>query len=384
MRSPRIYLDHAATSWPKPESVFAATDLYHRHVGAAAGRGQYASASKADHVVAAVRRHVASLISAESSDCIALFSNGTMALNAAIAGILCEGDHVITTAAEHNSVLRPLSHLNALGRISLTIVDCDRYGLVDAAAVAEHLRDTTKLVAVTAASNVTGTLQPIEKIGQYLAKSQAAFLVDAAQTFGYLPINVEAIGVDLLAAPGHKGGNGPQGTGFLYVAPEWHPRIAPSTFGGTGTQSESLEMPTTMPAKLEAGNLNVAALAGWAAGLKELIEIGQALHTQHCKALANHLHEGIRAIGSYELFGQGDDLPIASIRAAHFTPSDLAVILDAEFGIETRAGLHCAALIHSHLGSSPDGTLRISGGAATTPEEIDRLLAALRTVAAEF
>jgi len=383
MRTQRIYLDHAATSWPKPESVLAATDAYSRHIGAASGRGQYTSANRADGIVASVRRQIANLISAEASDTIALFNNGTTALNAAITGILCDGDHVVTTAAEHNSVLRPLFHLNEVGRISLTILDCDRDGLVDPVAITEHLRETTKLVAVNSASNVTGTLQPITEIAQCLANHHAAFLVDAAQTFGYLPIDVTVIGIDLLAAPGHKGGSGPQGTGFLYVSPKWHDRVAPSTFGGTGTQSESLEMPTTMPAKLEAGNLNVPALAGWAAGLKELVDRGKTLQTQHCKALAEQLHHGIRAIEAIELFGKGDDLPIASIRMAPFSPNDLAAILDAEFGIETRAGLHCAALIHSHLGTSPEGTLRISGGNATTAEEVDHLLDALRTIVAE-
>ncbi|TWT79319.1 putative cysteine desulfurase [Planctomycetes bacterium CA13] len=358
-----------------------AIERFLRTCGAASGRGQYRSASEADAVVHSIRRAIASLIQAPSSQCIALFSNGTTACNAAIVGVVQNGDHVVTTAVEHNSVLRCLWHLKTMGRISLTIVDCDQSGTVDADSVINALTEKTRLVAVTSASNVTGAEQPIVEIGHKLGDHPAAFLCDAAQSFGYLPINVMQSRIDLLAAPGHKGGGGPQGTGFLYVAPSWHERIAPSVFGGTGSQSESLSMPHTMPMKLEPGNLNVPALAGWEAGLKAISKKGESSIAKHGARLAEQLHLGLRSIRGVRVFGQAGRLPIASIAVDELSPHDLAAILDAEYAIETRAGLHCAARIHEFLGSYPNGTLRISGGATTTSGEIDQAILAMQSLA---
>ncbi|TWU39235.1 aminotransferase class V-fold PLP-dependent enzyme [Novipirellula artificiosorum] len=379
----RIYLDHAATSWPKPPHVLDAMDRYARLCGAAAGRGQYGSAHEADAIVHQVRRSLARFIGASSTESIALFSNGTTAINAAIFGVVRNADHVVTTAAEHNSVLRPLAHLQSSGRITLSVVGCDRDGIVSAEEVLGAVTDQTSLVAVGSAGNVTGAEQPIEEIGRHLAEHRAMFLCDAAQSFGYLPMNVETLGVDLLAAPGHKGGTGPQGTGFLYVHPERFDRVEPIVFGGTGSQSESLSMPIVMPGKLEAGNLNVPALAGWAAGLTVLLEQSELRSASHCQRLAKRLHAGLTSIDGLRVFGKPSRLPIASVAAEGMSPIDLAAILDAEFGIETRAGLHCAALVHSYLGSAPEGTLRISGSVVTTDEEIDQVVAALQAILGE-
>ncbi|WP_372718699.1 aminotransferase class V-fold PLP-dependent enzyme [Novipirellula sp.] len=384
MMSPsRIYLDHAATSWPKHSDVLDAMDRYARDCGAASGRGQYQSANRADAILRSARLGISRLIGSPAAEGIAFFSNGTQAINAAIAGVVRDGDHVVTTAAEHNSVLRPLSHLAATRDVTLKIVDCDRDGLVSADDVLDAVTDATRLVAVTSASNVTGAEQPIQAIGCGLrsrssATHSAAFLCDAAQTFGYLPIDVQACGIDLLAAPGHKGGGGPQGTGFLYVSPAWHDKINASVFGGTGSQSESLEMPTTMPAKLEPGNLNIAAIAGWDVAIKQIAARDEAVYSETLQSVAQQLSEGLRAIDSIRVFGKPGRLPIVSLAIDGFQPTDLSAILDAQFSIETRAGLHCAALIHDPIGSAPGGTLRISGSAATTREEIDAVVAAIR------
>lgn len=378
----RVYLDHGATSWPKSGAVLDAMDEFARNCGAAAGRGGYRSAAIADRVVATTRKSIANLIHAESSDCISLHSNGTSALNSAIHGMLRSGDHVVTNAAEHNSVLRPLHQLESAGIISLTVVPTDDQGAVDASQVLESVGPKTRLVTLTHASNVTGYVEPIGEVGSGLRESPAFFLCDAAQTFGALPIDVRGSGIDLLAAPGHKASGGPLGTGFLYVSPSTHSELLPMIQGGTGSQSESLEMPTAMPSKLEAGNLNVPALAGWNAALGQLSATELKSRIRILSSLTDHLYDGLAQIDGIRLFGRSKSLPIASIAISGYTVTDAAIILDSEFGIETRAGLHCAALIHQFLGSKAEGTLRISAGHGTTESDIKTVVAAISDISA--
>jgi cysteine desulfurase/selenocysteine lyase len=373
----RVYLDHAATSWPKSGAVLDAMDEFARNCGAAAGRGGYRSAAIADRVVATTRKSIANLIHAESSDCISLHSNGTSALNSAIHGILRSGDHVVTSAAEHNSVLRPLHQLESAGIISLTVVPTDNQGAVDANQVLESVGPKTRLVTLTHASNVTGCVEPIGEVGSGLRESPAFFLCDAAQTFGALPIDVQGSGIDLLAAPGHKASGGPLGTGFLYVSPSTHAELLPTIQGGTGSQSESLEMPTAMPSKLEAGNLNVPALAGWNAALQQMSTTELKTRIRVMSNIADQLFDGLAQIDGIRLFGRSRSLPIASIAVEGYSVTDVAIILDSEFGIETRAGMHCAALIHRFLDSETEGTLRISAGHNTTDSDINAVIAAI-------
>lgn len=376
----RVYLDHAATSWPKSAEVLEAMHRFARDCGAAAGRGGYRSAAEADGVVTLTRRAIAKLIGATSADCISLHSNGTAALNAAIHGVVRPGDHVVTTAAEHNSVLRPLHFMQRRQQVRLTVIPTDDCGFVDPAQLLDAVTDETRLVTLTHASNVTGAVQPIAEVGQALKNRSTLLLCDAAQTFGSLAIDVVATGIDLLAAPGHKASGGPLGTGFLYVTKTAHEQVVPGVQGGTGSQSESLEMPTTMPSKLEAGNLNVPALAGWLVALGELQACDLGQRVEHSQVQAKKLHHSLASIDHVRVFGTESELPIASIGVEGLAPTDAAAILDAEYGIETRAGMHCAALIHTHLGSKPEGTLRISAGHTTTDEDIDAVLAALRSI----
>lgn len=378
--SPRIYLDHAATSWPRPDRVLEAMDDYARQCGAAAGRGSYHSAQQAAQVIRQLRRQLANLIGAESADSISLHPSGTLALNAAIQGLVRPGDHVVTTTAEHNSVLRPLHFLQTTRDVQLTVVDCDQQGVVSPQGIRDAVTAETRLVAVNHASNVTGEVQPVAEIKESMKGSNALLLCDAAQTLGYIPVDVGVLGIDILAAPGHKGAYGPMGTGMLYVAPELQQQIVPFIHGGTGSQSESLEMPTTYPDKLEAGNLNVAALAGWSAGLETLLEIG----IDSVEDLSEKLHGELRSIAGIRLVGRPGQLAIASLVVDGFPTADLAAILDAEFRIETRSGYHCAALIHRCLNTNRDGTLRISGGHQTFDDEIDSVCEALREIVAEI
>lgn len=374
----RIYLDHAATSWPKSDAVLAEMDRFARECGAAAGRGGYQSAATADQLVARVRRQIANLIDAESSECISFHANGTAALNAAIYGLVRPGDHVVVSAAEHNSVLRPLHDLAQVRNVRLTTVSVDAAGLVHADAFLDAIAADTRLAVLTHASNVTGAVQPVQQIGQTLREGSTLFLCDAAQTFGALPISVSRFGVDLLAAPGHKSSGGPLGTAFLYVAPRLHQEIVPLLRGGTGSQSESLEMPEAMPSKLEPGNLNVPAIAGWGVALDQLGDVKS--WNQHGAVLAKRLYRGLSAIPHLHVHGTPGPLPIASVTIDELSPTDAAAVLDAEFGMEVRAGMHCAAHIHHYLGTESEGTLRISGGHSTTEAEIEAVIEALRAV----
>ena len=375
----RIYLDHAATSWPKSGAVVDAMTRYIQSCGAAAGRGGYHAAAEADAIVATVRRNIATLIGASDVNSVSLHSNGTAALNAGIHGVLRPGDHVVTSAAEHNSVLRPLHYLRDLNIIELTIVPVDRAGVTDAGQMLAAMTTATRLVTLTHASNVTGAMQPIESIAKAMQQRDGFLLVDAAQTFGATEIDV-GMGIDLLAAPGHKASAGPLGTGFLYVNPAIENELVPFMQGGTGSRSESLDMPAAMPSKLEAGNLNVHAMAGWAVALQELRVAGLQQRQAVARSLASRLHDGLADLPHTRVFGSSGSLPIASIAIEGLAPTDAAAVLDAEFGIETRAGWHCAALIHGYLGSDPEGTLRISAGHTTTEAEIDAAVSAVGQV----
>jgi len=376
----RIYLDHAATSWPKSVAVVDAMTRYVHSCGAAAGRGGYHAAAEADGIVTNVRRSVAALIGTSDISSVSLHSNGTAALNAGIHGVLRPGDHVVTSAAEHNSVLRPLHFLRDRNIIDLTVVPVDRDGVTDADQMLAAVTNTTRLVTLTHASNVTGAMQPVESVAKGMQAKEGFLLVDAAQTFGTTAIDV-AMGIDLLAAPGHKASAGPLGTGFLYVNPVIQNELVPFVQGGTGSRSESLDMPAVMPAKLEAGNLNVHALAGWAVALQELRKAGVEPRETIARSLASRLYDGLAGLPHVRVFGKFGPLPIASVAIEDLAPTDAAAILDTEFGVETRAGWHCAALIHGYLGSDPEGTLRISAGHTTTEVEIDAAVSAVGQVA---
>ena len=389
----RIYLDHAATSWPKPEAVYVAMDRYAREIGAAAGRGDYRAANVASEVVSSCRRSLMRLVNALTADQIAFFSNGTAALNAAIFGVVRPGDHVVASVIEHNSVLRPLEELRARGVIQLDIVGCDRSGRVDVEQMIDRIRDETALVALAHGSNVTGAVQNVAFVGECVRRSNALFLVDAAQTLGYLPIDVRQMNVDLLAAPGHKGACGPLGTGMLCVSSKASARLRPTCFGGTGSISESLQMPTRMPEMLEAGNLNIPAIAGWNAGLgylqsRDPVQTTQA-RLELCKQLVAHFNSV-----DYGFAILGNELPIASIVFDKIDSGLVGSLLNSEHAIDVRCGMHCAAMVHDSIrltrldrtGTQGEysGTLRLSAGHATSLVEIDQAASAIDDLVSEL
>lgn len=381
----RIYLDNAATSFPKPEAVYAAVDDYNRRVGAAIGRGAYRAAIEATAQVHRCRRRIADLLGAESPERIVFTFNGTDSLNLALHGLLQPGDHVITSVCEHNSVLRPLATLRRRIGIQVTIVGADATGFVDPARIKLALRPQTKLIALIHASNVTGTIQPIAEAGRIARSAGAVFLVDAAQTAGHVPIDLRDLPVDLLACPGHKGLLGPLGTGVLYLRPGMEDLVSSLRQGGTGTRSEDDMQPETLPDKYESGNHNAPGLAGLEAGLAWIQERGVRDIHRHEQALVHQLAEGLRDVPGVRQFGPPpgrERLGVLSLAIDGFDPQDVSAILDQTFGVEVRAGLHCAPGAHRAIGSfEAGGTVRLSVGPLTAPDDVARAVEALRQIA---
>ncbi|HEX5444960.1 MAG TPA: aminotransferase class V-fold PLP-dependent enzyme [Pirellulales bacterium] len=384
----RIYFDQAATSWPKPEAVYQAVDRYQRTVGAAAGRGAYAEAQQAERLVEAARRSVARLLKVEDARRIVFTLNGTDSLNLALHGALSAGGHVITTLAEHNSVLRPLKTLEAAGRVTVSRVGLGPSGLVDPDDIRRAMNGETRLIVLTHASNVTGALQPAAEVGRLARQAGALFLLDAAQSLGEMPMDVEQLGVDLLAAPGHKGLLGPLGTGVLYLRPGVEQQVAALRQGGTGSRSDQDWQPELLPDKFESGNLNVPGIAGLGAGAGWLAERGIDQVRQHGLALLGRLLARLGEISGVSIFGPTDlqqRVPLVSLTLAGIDPQELAAALDSSYRIQGRAGLHCAPLMHRHLGTlDRGGTLRLSLGPMNTLEQVDQVAEALDDIARQL
>lgn len=382
----RIYLDNAATSWPKPEGVYQAVDDYLRNVGAPAGRGGYAEAVEVGSLVADTRRQIARLLGVDDPRRVIFGLNGTDALNLAIHGLLADGDHVVTTDVEHNSVLRPLAAWEQAGRITVTRVPCDERGVVDPDAVGDALKKKTRLLAVSHASNVTGALQDVAAIARRAHEAGALVLCDAAQTVGHVEVDMTALGVDLLAASGHKGLLGPLGTGVLALAGHVPPRLASVRQGGTGTESESENQPDALPSKYEAGNLNVAGIVGLRAGVTYLAERGIANVAQHGQQLTERLLTGLAEISAVRVVGPreaGARVPLVSIVVEGYDPQEMALALDASHRVQVRAGLHCAPRVHERLATlAGGGTVRFSLGPFTTVEDIETACRAVAELAA--
>jgi cysteine desulfurase/selenocysteine lyase len=382
----RIYLDNAATSWPKPEVVYEAVDRYQRECGAAVGRGAYAEAIEAARLVDAARQSVAGLIGAGDARRVIFTLNGTDSLNLALHGLLREGDHVVTTVIEHNSVLRPLRRLEDAGRINVTRVGCDRHGFVDPDRVDDALRRGARLVALCHGSNVTGAVQMAGEIGRLARERGALFLLDAAQTLGRWPIDVAEMHVDLLAAPGHKGLLGPLGTGVLYVAPGVEGQLEPCRQGGTGSRSHLDRQPDELPDKYESGNLNAAGLVGLGAGVDWLRKRGLRAVVEHEMRLSARLLAGLRELPGVRVHGPLEAesrAGVVSITIEGFDPQEVAGMLDAARRIQVRAGLHCAPLMHRALGTlEQGGTVRFSIGPFNIEEHVDAAIDAVRELAA--
>lgn len=376
-----IYLDNAATSFPKPDGVYRAMDEYARTALANPGRAGHRLAVSAKATLDDARFRLSRFVNGTGPDRVAFAHNGTDALNMAIKGVLAAGDHVVTTDLEHNSVSRPLVKLAADGVITLTRVPSDSGGTVHPDAVAAAITPNTRLVAVTHASNVLGTVQPVAEIGRLCRERGVLFLVDAAQTIGVLPIDVQAMHISLLAFPGHKGLFGPTGTGGLYVAPGVPIRAWRE--GGTGGDSKSPTQPTGFPEFLEGGTPNLLGIVGMIAGLDFVEEKGvEAIH-RHEVELCERLRTAVADNPLIVPVGHADvsrRVGTFSFRCEAMPSEDLAGILDTSFDICVRAGNHCSPYIHKAVGSYDDGLTRVSPGPFNTAEHIDTLADALAEI----
>ncbi len=371
----RLYLDNSATSYPKPPSVLAAVVDYFESIHASAGRGSYREAVASARLLERCRAALARVLGCGASDQVIFALNGTDALNLAIRGVLRPGDHAVTTAMDHNSVLRPLSALAEQIGVRWTVVEVDPVTTrLDPARLASALRPDTRLVVVNHASNVTGVLQPVADVAAVCRSRGVTLLVDAAQSAGHVPIDFAASGIDLLAMPGHKGLLGPLGTGVLVMRAGVAERMRTVREGGTGSASEQPAQPEMLPDRFEAGSHNGPGIAGLLAGCEWILERGVEALRAHEMQLAQRMMERLCDIRGFEWFGPREveqRVGVFSVRAPGLEPHEFSALLEAR-GILTRSGLHCAPLAHRTIGTLPlGGTTRLSVGPFTTPADVD-------------
>ena len=381
-----IYLDNAATSYPKPESVYRTVDHFNRCIGANPGRSDYAAAREAAKIVSESRRLLAQLFHVDEPSQIVFTSNATEALNLGLKGLLHSGDHAVTTVTDHNSVLRPFRSLMDQCEIVVTWVECDGEGSVDPEEIGAALRPDTRLVCVTHASNVTGIVHDIGTLSDIVHENGTLLMVDACQTAGCVPINVQDMRIDLLAFTGHKGLLGPQGTGGLYIKPGIETQIQPIREGGTGSQSSSDRQPEKMPDRFEGGTHNTPGLAGLGAGVRFVLDATVEAIQAHESALTKRLLDRLSSIRGVKVYGPSAGphrVGVVSFTLEGWPPLNLAHLLASGFGIATRSGLHCAPLIHRYLGTSERGTIRASAGYFNTADDIDALCDAVAEIAAQ-
>ncbi len=379
-----IYLDHAATSWPKPPVVVRTMSDYLETAGGNPGRSGHRLSIAAARYVYDTREALAELFCAPDPLHIVFTLNVTHALNLALRGLLRPGDRVVTTSIEHNSVMRPLRELERQG-VRVTVARCQPDGTLDLATMRQAVTPGTRLVVVNHASNVMGALLPIGEIAEIAHQAGALLLVDSAQTAGVLPIDIQAMGIDLLAFTGHKGLQGPPGTGGLVIGSRVEvSQMAPLVRGGTGSRSEFEEQPEELPDRYESGTPNGVGLAGLGAGVRWVLKRGVENIRAHEVELTTALMCGLRSIQGVTVYGPADPAQgtaVVSCRVEGHSISDIGLRLDDEFEILCRVGLHCAPAAHKTIGTFSSGTIRLSAGAMTTMKDIRATLAAFQEVA---
>lgn len=379
----KTYLDNAATSFPKPECVTQAVLEYMTHNGAAYGRGSYADGEASVQIVSECRQNLVRLLGAESPNQIAFTFNCTDSLTLVLRGLLHDNDRVVTTTLEHNSVLRPLEQLKEEIGLLVNHIGFDaQTGLLRIDQLKSSLAESQpRLVVINHASNVTGVVQPIKEVCQLAHDAGALVLMDAAQTAGHLPIDVTRLDVDFLAAAGHKGLMGPLGTGILYVKRGCEDLLRPVRCGGTGTASESLVQPRSMPELLESGNMNMPGIAGLNAATKWLLNQDMNRLHQQLTEKTSRLNLGLSQLDRIKVHSSADspNAGIVSFVIDDVDSREAAMILDQSFGIQCRAGFQCAPLVHRELGTeSSGGSLRLSPGVFTTDQQIEAAVKAIR------
>ncbi|KXS47346.1 MAG: cysteine desulfurase [Halanaerobium sp. 4-GBenrich] len=377
-----IYFNNAATSWPKPDIVYQAADEFFRSSGINPGRSGTSGEQDAAQIIFETREKIADFFSISNSAQLVFNSGSTESLNTVIKGVLEKGDHVITSKLEHNSVLRPLERLKTEKEITVDYIEFNpKTAEIEYQSLKNAVKNNTKLIIISHASNVLGTVNNLQRIGEIAAAEDILFLVDAAQTAGVIPIDVDKMKIDFLAVPGHKSLFGPPGIGALYVRD--HELIRPLKEGGTGTNSLSVQQPKIMPDYLEAGTLNTPGIIGLGAGIEFIQTEGLKLIHQQEMRLLKKLINGLKILPEIKIYGKKDidnRTAVTAFNLAALSSNQLAFKLQHEYNIQLRGGLHCAPLLHKFLGTDNQGMLRLSPGYFNTEAEVDEFLNILETI----
>lgn len=377
-----IYFNNAATSWPKPESVYQEVDQFFRNSGMNPGRSGSAETLDSARLIFRTRENIADFFSIKDSAHLVFNSGATESLNTVLKGVLKSGDHVITSKMEHNSILRPLERLKTERKIEVDYINLDLESAeVDYQSLKNSIKDNTRLIVISHASNVLGTVNDLQKIGELAAAEGILFLVDAAQTAGVIPIDVDKMRIDFLAVPGHKSLFGPPGVGALYIRdPE---TLLPLKEGGTGANSLSIKQPRIMPDYLEAGTLNTPGIIGLGAGIKFIQNEGiKNIHQQEMNLLKK-LIAGLTSFAAIKVFGKkniNNRTAVTVFNLEGYSSNQLAFKLQHDYDIQLRGGLHCAPLLHKFLGTDDLGLLRISPGYFNTEAEVNIFLNLLESI----
>lgn len=376
-----FYFDNGATSWPKPPQVLESMEYYLKEVGGSPGRSGHRLSAEAGRLIFTTRELAAELFNISDPQQIAFTKNITECLNYCLLTQLASGDHVITTSMEHNSVMRPLRYLEGKG-VEVTVVPCDVLGHCLPQDIENAIKANTKMIVVNHASNVIGTIQPLEAIGSIAQKYNCVFVVDAAQSAGAISIDVEKMQIDVLGFTGHKSLLGPQGTGGIYFNPAIN--IKPLIFGGTGSNSEFETQPSYMPDVLESGTINAVGLAGLGAGIRFILDKGIENIKEHEQGLTQYFIDILHNFPGIKLYGPEDAkkrTAVVSLNIENTVCSEVGTVLDQVFDIMTRTGLHCAPSAHKTIGTFPQGTVRFSFGIFNTMDEVKNTVEIIKELA---
>ena len=379
-----VYLDNAATSFPKPPTVGARMREYVDEVGASVNRGSYEAAQQAELVTLRLRQRLCALFGFADPSHVILTPGNTWGLNMLLLGALRPGDHVLVSAMEHNAVMRPLTQLAKRG-VAFDRIPCDAEGRLQTGRIEAMLRPNTRLVLLAHASNVSGTVQDAAAVGEVCAARGIPFALDAAQTAGHIPLDFAALHLSALSVPAHKGLMGPQGMGALLLRPDFAKTLEPLVSGGTGSVSDSEDIPLYLPDRFEPGTPNLPGIYGWEAALEYLESVTVEAVAAHDRALSARLLGGLRDVPGVSLIGPDTTEGRVGVFSLDFPGKDNAEIaarLEEDFGILTRCGLHCAPNAHRTLGTFPRGTVRLSLGWFNTEADIDRALQAVKALSA--
>ncbi|GAA0726587.1 aminotransferase class V-fold PLP-dependent enzyme [Clostridium malenominatum] len=376
----KVYLDNAATSYPKPDSVYDGITNYMKNIGVNSGRGVYSNSLKANELLYNCREAIGNLFNYNKESNIIFTSNITSSLNILLKSSIKEGWHIITTTMDHNSVLRPLMSICEAVNAELQVIPCSKHGILSIDEFNKSIKSNTKLVVMSHASNVIGAIQNLQEIGNICKKNNIYFIVDSAQTAGSIAVDFNNLNCSALAFTGHKSLLGPQGIGGFIITDEFNNETLPFIEGGTGSLSDSIYQPDFLPDKFESGTLNLPGIAGLYEGIKFINKVGVDEIRQHSNHLFNYFIEKLLNMNFVTIYGYNptqEYTATVSINLANIDNSYAGYLLDKEFNIMTRTGMHCSPLAHKTLGTFPSGTLRFSLGFFNTKAHIDYTIDAL-------